>query len=624
MSGICGAWSFDGSRSELGPMLALLERRGPDGTHAWAHESVTLGHSSLATTPEALIEVLPLNDGNSRCTITADVRLDNREELIDQLELDAESRMIGDGELILRAYLKWGEDCVDHLLGDFAFAIWDPSKERLFCARDHMGMRQLIYHHAPGRLFAFATEADALVAHPSVPQRINQGRIADYLDELEGLDLTSTFFEEVVRLPPAHLLSVDSDGLSLRRYWTLQPGHELKLETDQAYADAFLSVFTEAVRCRLRSAGPVGSMLSGGLDSNSVAAVAAALLAETGRGPLPTFSAFGSDVEDCAESQAIRVAIRSPSFSPTLIRPHQLTRRAGEVLRMAQQCAEPFDAYMTIPKATYQAARRQGIKIVFDGAGGDVTLTAGNQVADHLSQGKLYDAAREARLEAQFWGPTGLARRFFLSSSWAVFAPFWLKRLRRRLSWWVEDCNMRLGRGAVSREFAKAVNLGERRKFFRGHLWQGRPTGAAYRAHSIGHPHLVVGRERYDRVASAFGVEPRDPFMDIRLIAFALSLPAAQLQSDGWPKFILRRAVADMVPSEIAWRRGKPHLGWLFTTELIDQWMSAPREQASAERVDGLIGGNQRSKIALAMDKASWFKITILANWLNRNQNSEN
>ena len=183
---------------------------------------------------------------------------------------------------------------------------------------------------------------------------------------------------------------------------------------------------------------------------------------------------------------------------------------------------------------------------------------------------------------------------------------------------------MRSGRGAVSREFAKAVHLGRRRKFFRGHLWQGRPTGAAYRALSIGHPHLVVGRERYDRVASAFGVEPRDPFMDIRLIAFALSLPAAQLQSDGWPKFILRRAVAGMVPSEIAWRRGKPHLGWLFTTELIDQWMSAPREQASAERVDGLIGGNQRSKIALAMDKASWFKITILANWLNRNQNSEN
>ena len=619
MSGICGAWSFDGGSSDLGPVLALLERRGPDGTHAWADGPVALGHTLLATTPEALVEVLPLTDGDSGCTITADARIDNREELIGELGLSSETRVIGDGELILRAYLEWGEDCPKHLLGDFAFAIWDPGKERLFCARDHMGMRQLLYHYAPGRLFAFATEADALVAHPAVPKRINQGRIADYLDDLEGLDFTSTFFEEVFRIPPAHVLKLDPTGFSVRRYWKLKPGPELKLDADQDYADAFLNVFTEAVRCRLRSAGSVGSMLSGGLDSNSIAAVAAALLAVEGRGPLPTFSAVDSDSVDCAESKAIQVAIRSPLFSPTLIDRHELTQKAGEILQMTQQCAEPFDAYLVIGKAVYAAACRLGVNVVFDGAGADVVLTAGNRVAELLGEGKIRSAAREARHEAQFWGPIWPARRIFFSAAWAMFAPGPIRRLRRRLGWWAKDYTMRLGRDSVSREFAQAVHLGKRRNYFRRHLWQGRPVGAAYRVQSICHPHLVVARERYDRVAAAFGVEPRDPFMDIRLIQFALSLPAGQLQADGWPKVILRRAMAGKVPEEIAWRRGKPHLGWTFTTELIGQLVALPMEQASVQRVTNMIGPIQRSKMTSGMDDASRLKSMILKSWLDRN-----
>ena len=153
MSGICGIVSLDGSTpdpAEIQAIAASLERRGPDGTHCWNGGPIALGHTLLATTPEALTEVLPLTDPQTGCTITADVRLDNREELIASLGMASETRTIGDGELILRAYLHWGEACPEQLLGDFAFAIWDPRSNQLFCARDHMGMRPLIYHHAPG------------------------------------------------------------------------------------------------------------------------------------------------------------------------------------------------------------------------------------------------------------------------------------------------------------------------------------------------------------------------------------------------------------------------------------------------------------------------------------------
>ena len=616
MSGICGVWSMGEDPVELDQLLSGLERRGPDRTGNWAAGPIALGHTLLATTPEAVGEILPLTDAKSGCTISADVRLDNRAELIAALGLDG--TLVGDGELILLAYLKWGDDCPTHLLGDFAFAIWDPAAERLFCARDHMGMRQLLYFHDPSRLFAFSTEADALVAHRSVPKRINQGRIADFLDGLEGVDTVSTFFDQVFRLPAAHLLIVDRKGLALRRYWELRPGPLLELGSDQEYADAFSKVFGKAVRCRLRSARPVGAMLSGGLDSNAVSAVAGGLLADAGHGPLRTFSAVDSDSADCAESDAIRLAAGSPLFSPTLIRSDDFARWGPDVLPATKQCAEPFDAYLVISKALYGAARRQDINVMLDGVGADVVLTAGNRVAGMLSAGNFGAATREARLEGAFWGPTWPAWKILSSACWATFAPSWMRQLRWRLGWWTADRRMRKGNGNVSTEFAATVDLTARRHRFRRQTPMDASHVPAYRARSVAHPHLVAARERYDRVAAAFGIEPRDPFMDIRVIQFALSLPSSQMQDGGWPKTVLRRAMEGRIPAEIAWRRGKSHVGWAFMTKLIAHWGAQPADASGFKLVEPLVGSKLRSAIASQEKGAGWVKLSILSNWLNR------
>jgi asparagine synthase (glutamine-hydrolysing) len=576
MSGIFGFVHLDGApaeRSDLERMARLMERRGPDGTGLWLDGSVALGHTLLATTPESLNETLPLRHSETGCVITADVRLDNRPELLAALGESRRLAEAGDGTLLLEAYLRWGDTCVDHLLGDFAFAIWDPRHHRLFAARDHMGMRQLIHHHQEGRFFAFATEPRAVLQVEGVPRQLNEVRIGDYLADMETADATSTFFEEVYRLPPAHVLKADGRGLEIRRYWTLVPGPPLELPSDEAYAEAFLEVFTEAVRCRLRAPqGKLGSMLSGGMDSGSVVAVASQLLAEAGRGPLPTFSAVGPDPESCIETRSIRASMTMPGLASEVVDYSDLGPWKDDLLRLVRELDEPFDAHMTLPRAIYLAAHRAGLKVMLDGVAGDVTLGDGTQIARLLRAGRWIQAARDASGEQRFWGPLRPAWRTLAQAARTAFVPQWLRRVRywavRRYRYpadWPDDF-------MIAEAFARRMDLAGRRMRLLQTPARRSPSHAEERARSITGNALLVGRERYDRIAAALAIESRDPFMDLRLVAFCLRLPGAQLQRDGWPKIIVRRAMAGRLPDLVRWRPGKEHLGWTFTRTLFNQW----------------------------------------------------
>jgi len=568
MSGICGVWAFDGGEPELAPVLTLLERRGPDGTNAWRDGPVALGHTSLATTPEALVEVLPLTDQGSGCTITADARIDNRDDLIAALELDGETRTIGDGELILRAYLEWGEACPVQLLGDFAFAIWDPREQRLFCARDHMGMRQFNYSYVPNKHFLFATEDTALLAHDRLPKSLNQGRIADFIDDLEGFDFTSTFFNHIIRLPPAHSLTIDLQGCRIRRFWKLRPGTRLRLESDHAYSAAFLQIFTAAVCCRLRNGGSLGAMLSGGLDSTAVVTIASGLLSASNKGPLKTISAVSSDDSLCPETIAIRSALTIDGLDPILIGQIDFDRMLKVLISEMDEVRNPFEVHGTMLRSIYLTAQENRINIVLDGGAGDVILTSDNRIAFLLSQRSLKRALQEIDGEIVFWKPNNPLKfrvHKLLSAAWVAFAPLKIRSRWRRF---------RLSKplpGAQPR-FAEHVNFAQRRQSADGHIRMDVAGETARRTQSILHPNLVSGRERYDQLAGSFGVESRDPFMDIRVIQFCLSLPPEQLQAGGWPKIILRRALETQVPHDIAWRQGKEHLGWTFTTKLLASW----------------------------------------------------
>jgi asparagine synthase (glutamine-hydrolysing) len=242
MSGIAGIFNLDSrpvEGTDLWQMLSMLKRRGPDGSNVWCVGSIGLSQTMLVTTPEASHERLPHVSVQGDLVIVADARLDNRAELIVGLGLqDREQENIGDSELILGTYRKWGETCPDKLLGDFAFAVWDSRNQKLFCARDQFGVRPFYYYHDPGRIFVFASEPRAILVLKQIPYRINEARIADFLvTQLEGIDKTSTFFEEVYRLPPANIFAVTPDGIKQQQYWSLEPGSELKLGSDDAETD---------------------------------------------------------------------------------------------------------------------------------------------------------------------------------------------------------------------------------------------------------------------------------------------------------------------------------------------------------------------------------------------------
>ena len=291
--------------TELAAMSSSLRHRGPDGIHYSTRGHAGLGHCMLCSTPESLRENLPFSDEISGLTITADARIDNREQLLADIPVRCRGgAIISDSQLILRAYMKWGESCVDYLLGDFAFAIWNERTQALFLARDQMGCKPLYYHCSEG-LLVFASSANAVARVGQVGATVDEGRIADYLIEMEGLDQTGTWYREISRMPPAHCVLYRGDAFRPLKYWELQPADSSHLKTDADYLEAFTEVYTEAVRSRLRCHKNPASMLSGGLDSSTVVALARDLLVAGGEPPLRVYSGISEEGSVCSETAAI-------------------------------------------------------------------------------------------------------------------------------------------------------------------------------------------------------------------------------------------------------------------------------------------------------------------------------
>ncbi|HTY24953.1 MAG TPA: asparagine synthase-related protein, partial [Desulfomonilaceae bacterium] len=290
MSGIAGIFLRDGSPvhdSVLAAMLQTMNYRGPDGSSIWNEGMLGLGHLILNSTPESLNENLPKSNETGHLIITADARIDNRDELMAELSITSELRKtIDDDKLILLAHEMWDEAAPEKLEGDFAYCIWDRVEKKLFCCRDTFGVRPL-YYYLDDKIFAFASEIRPLLKLDGIPTRLNEVMVADYLIGMQD-DQAITFYKGIFRLPPAHCITVDPHGVRIRRYWSPQLSRKLELNSDEEYAEAFRNLFVEAVRCRLRSVYPVATTLSGGLDSSSVTCVARDLLNNGEKRPLRT------------------------------------------------------------------------------------------------------------------------------------------------------------------------------------------------------------------------------------------------------------------------------------------------------------------------------------------------
>jgi asparagine synthase (glutamine-hydrolysing) len=559
MSGIAGIFNLDGRPAELQllrRMTDAIAHRGSDGTGYWVRGAVGLGHRMLQATEESLTERQPLSDENGDVSLTWDGRLDNREDLRRELESKGFGlRTESDAELVLRAYQCWREECPARILGDFAFAIWDAQKKLFFCARDIVGARPLYYCIHRGT-FLFASELHALLQDPTLPREPNDRVVAEYL--LNAFtSQTETLFQGIFRLPQAHFLTVGPDRLRIARYWNLDAARRIRFRTDQEYSDAFLEIFREAVRSRLRSHRVVGSHLSGGLDSSSITCVAESLRRENvipRYAGLETFSLVFPGLS-CDESSYTRDLIEMWNLRSNQVKacdpdPNSYREEVSKYCDFPRiPSAKMFDPLMRM-------AHGKGIRVLLSGQWGDQWMIGSlNHNADLLRKFQFVKLARQIS-----WDSSVLSQFDISESPLSVL-------LRHGILPLLPDAaknaiKAALGKnssspGWVRNEFVHRTQLTERLPETKSgeQPWRSKAQREMYLFLSSGRS--AVYREWEEVHASRFGLEVRYPFLDRRLIEFAFGLPEEQRWRRDQTRFAMRGAMRGLLPESIRLRTSK-------------------------------------------------------------------
>jgi asparagine synthase (glutamine-hydrolysing) len=594
MSGIFGIIRLPGApvaEAELAPMAETLKHRGPDGINYFARENAGLGHCMLQSTPESLHETLPLRDEAAGLTITADARIDNREQLMRDIPVHASSdQVITDSQLILHAYMKWGEHCVDHLLGDFVFAIWDERAQTLFVARDHMGCKPFYYHCHDG-LFVFASSAMAVARVPEVKATLNEGRVADYLvQELEGINKTCSWYNEISRMPPAQCGYFRKNTFQYRQYWTLEPADLSHLKTDEDYLEAFTEVYTEAVRCRLRCNTEPASMLSGGLDSSTIVALARDILVGEGKPPLRTYSGIAEQGVDCPETQSVSAVVKQGNLLSTCVRPSDCESHTDALAAVSEMIEDPFDGDSTLFFLLFLEAAKDNGRMVLSGLEGEAAVGAPtNYLVYLMRQGRWRKAWYEAKGFSQhYYRDYYSARLLYFHALRSCLVPDLFRVFWRKIQF-PNRYKRLLAERAIAPEFAIETGLSDRvMEYDESMLVQSGVSLQNWHQHIMQVPYLTIAVERYERLASYFGVETRHPLLDVRLLEFSAALPLEQKVRDGWSKLMLRKVAAERLPQSVAWREGWEQLGWKFTVWRIQQIRAS--SGVPLEHMKGLMG----------------------------------
>ena len=643
-------------------MASLLVHRGPDGFSSWNEGPVGFAARILRTSPAELGQEPTLVARDGLGTVVADARIDNREELLHELDVRKRPEEVTDAELILAAYRTWGKTTPERLIGDFAFAIWDPGQRTLFCARDAFGARPF-YYHLTDRHLIFASEVKALFSLPDVPRELDEVQLAFFLDDFLD-DPERTFYRNIRRLPAAHSLEVSVDGQRTRRYWSTDPSREVRYASGEQYAEAFREIFLQAVQSRLRNAVPVAVGLSGGLDSSSITCAARRVVPENRpvhafAGVFPGLPEEGRASND--ESEYIDAVGRTPGIVLHRVPADQSTPLAGYDRVLWHLDAPPlgFNLYMNL--ALYDAARREGARIFLDGTDGDSVVSHGyERFIDLANEGQWSTAIEEvsaltARTEApRGWFPRSLLYpqlvRLARSGRWRSWwrgSTVISKRLHRSrtalllrygivplLPRWVQKSA--LGRGSsaahpgylIREEFARRTHVWEREQDLR--LYDS-PAASAREDHArvLSLPRYQAGLELIDGVAASYGIEVRYPFFDRRLVEFCVAVPPDQKLADGWTRLILRRAMENILPPAVQWRVHKGNLGFTFVTGMRE--IEAPRLEAALfddpsileEFVDmKVLRSTHRSLTspspspAVGAEAMMVYKAAVLARWL--------
>jgi asparagine synthase (glutamine-hydrolysing) len=627
MCGICGIFDRQRQVDAVAAMNQVQRHRGPDDegyifintrTNAWQVASGAESADGLEIAPHCTVDPtafdlalasrrlaildlspaghMPMSYGDQNLWITYNGEVFNYRELRSELAaLGHCFRSDSDTEVILAAYAEWGIDCLRHFNGMFAFAIWDSTKRRLFCARDRFGIKPF-YYHWNGDLLLFASEIKSLLQHPAAPRRPDDQMVFDYLALGVSDHCERTFFEGIQTLRPGHylLLDVAHQALAVDCWWEVAINASLEPATageqKRLYRE-FADILEDAIRIRLRSDVPVGTALSGGLDSSTVVMLANRLLLNEAVIPRElvgahqkTFTARNRE-EEIDEHYYSRLVIEQTGAEEHLIYPDGA---------MLWQEFEDFVWYLDEPvNSTSQyaqwnvmrLAKQNGVTVLLDGQGGD-EIFAGyySYYAPYLGQiyqqRGLLPAARAVYDVSRIGG--------------APVLDMLIEDTVHRLPWRVQQVANKIrpplaipgGGGSGMQEWQLQPEFIQRnweRRWQPQNVDENGLVGVLHQdLTSTNLPKLL----RYeDRISMAFSLETRLPLLDYRLVDMVFALPLNYRIHRGWSKWILRRAMQDVLPKEICWRRNKmgfptPETRWLR------QGAAYIREQLGAQ-VDG-------------------------------------
>lgn len=579
MSGIAGIYNLDGQpvdRKLLKRMTDVIAHRGADGEGRWANGSVGLGHRQLCTTEESYKGKQPLSNRSGTCWITCDGRVDNREELCTELaDQGLPLEVPTDAELILQTYEIWGTECLKKLIGVFAFAIWDETKQRLFCARDPLGRRPFFYH-CDQKMFIWGSEIRQLLLHSNIDRRISEDYIADFLvmRPLGPLAEERTPYQGIVRLLPGHFLIVGQEGMKKEQYWHINQLRPIRYADHQEYVEHFRDLFYEAVRCRLRSRTPVGVMLSGGRDSTSVACMASKIYRELGfpNGPIMTFSEVFDELHECDERRYIKDTVRKWDLRAHYIKGDNLWPWKDE-LSPALPADEPGRPLSQAGiKTLCNRVHEVGIKVLLTGVGGDhvlrvdrlyfITLLHKFQMKKILSLLRDYKSVTGAK-------PMRIVG--FLANKYVPFiARQWFKHLMLFSS--MSDTQGRtenLTFSCINRSFAAKTSLRERSRQIP--VWRRSSDPVVQKEYNgIILETSCLFIDQY--FSLPLSIEERHPFFDLRLVQFLLMIPSEEKHQPGRSKTILLETLRDILPESVIARKRKTYFNSLAFKGIEKEW----------------------------------------------------
>lgn len=587
-----------------------------DAKGTWLNNSLGLGHLMLYNTPESLHEALPLHQSDSRLTITADARIDNREELFTKLGLTkTDAHLVTDSSLIVKAYQKYGENCVQHLIGDFAFVIWDDNEQKLFCARDQMGIKPFFYYQDE-HCFAFATEKKGLLALPDMDKAINKQFLYNYVIRTAEQTLDSTLYRNIKRLAPAHTLTVryQKSELQPRQYWDMDAETEIYFANQQDYYDGLLEHFKTAVQCRTRSAYPVGSELSGGMDSSGITGVAARYLQQQGKNIITISNTIPKHITDekiLADSERtwIDAVVKFNNIENAIYTvADDYTRPFAEndFLLEVNDGLENWHQMWQIP--IRRIAQQEGIRTLFSGFPGDELVTY---------RGKYYflDYLDKKQYVRYF-----LAKKKF--PGFYKIEPFIPYSVRYKMHL------LKVMAGIHNKHVKKALkiyNIPAENLYKAGDAnWltplkkQQYDSYRHYQKHRFLRNHLPARMESETRYGLYFGFEPRYPMADIRLTQYYLSLPNYLKYEGTLNRTAYRKALKDFLPAEVLERDNKFGGMAPYREPITDEGILKKRAEENKKAMDMLFKNLKDNPMLKTAKMGTGFDVTLLR-WLEQN-----